>query len=190
MTTFAHMNKKDRLQSGEFRYMLTGVEYGHDGIKNLKYYVPDFVHANLFGFAVTGSWTFDRRYDDTERRAPFRATCTGTGVAKIHLRFRLPQEFGSFPTAALELAVNKSGGTINHVQATLRRGVTADATINASDIEPVGAGWEYFALTPGTAYGRCDWMSLEISIDAVAGEDVEFSDLSLAFMSGRGNAHF
>lgn len=185
---FEYHYRDDIADHGQFKFLRTGVEYGHDGIKGLKHYIP-IAQGALIGQQVSGAWTFAYRRDATDQRTPFEATCVSDGTAEISLRLRLPLDFGSFPENSLELAVSKSFN-VAVLSATLYKNGAADSTINGSAIEPASTEiWEVFQLTPGGTYGRGDWITLVLTVTAINGDSVEFSDISLCYKTARGNAY-
>lgn len=189
MGDFHLHSRADISEHGFFKFRRTGVQYGHDGVKNLVYELPVSL-ADLTLYVTSGAATMARRNDATEYRAPQEITASSTAAGRLVLRFKLPPDFQSFPTAAIQLSTERGSTTDSMtLTATLRKGATVDATINAQSIKPVGEGaWEIFSLTPGTAWNNGDWLSLVIDFDALpTGESFQVSDVSIAFVCGVGN---
>jgi hypothetical protein len=171
---------------GQYGFVRTGVEYGHDGTKNLKFYVP-IPQAVYQAQVLSGTFSIGFRYDGNDFRTPFKVLCDTDGAAVVLIRFRLPLDFASFPDAALELSVSRNAGS-QTAGLTLAKGGVADTTIDDYDITPSTEDvWEVFGVGPASSYGRGDWLSILVNISAIAGEHVELSDLSLSYVNGRGN---
>jgi hypothetical protein len=184
---FHFMVKVVTLDHGHVRYQLTGVEYGHDGIKGLRHIV-DLSTVKWTGENTSGTFSFAYAFDGGTSRIPILVTCAATGVAKLRTRFQLPPDFGSFPADGVNIFARRNAA-ITHLKATLLKAGAADSTINGVSINPASASvWEAFPLTPGDVYSPGDWLTLEIefSADTIA-DAVEIADVTIEYVSGRGN---
>lgn len=180
---FARHNRHSEDYSGHFIFTLSDVEYGHDGIKNLSHLIPmpePVIHA------ISGTWVFTNSRDATDWRAPKQLECSVDGQAELIWRLRLPLDFGAFFDDCLEFETSINGSPT--VTAYLYHAATADATISALDVTPASPDvWERSALLPGDTYLRGEWVTLRLTVDAVAGERAAFSDASFGYLSGAGN---
>lgn len=181
---FQYHHRKDVSHSGYFMFSLSGVKYGHDGIHGLDHLVP---LPELHAYQTSGTWVERWRNDTVDFRVPFEVECSADGSIKLAWRFRLPLDFGDFYNDAIEIAVSKSAGSPTAAM-TVYHAAAADSVISSDSITPsTGGVWEIFRLTPGDAYLRGEWVTLVIVVSAVAGESMEFSDLSIGYTSGMGN---
>lgn len=183
----AHV-RREVAAKGYFEFRKTGVQYGHDGVKNLRYRlaVPQSAWTTE---QTSGTHTFSYTHDGSTSRLPLTIECTGVGVAKARLRLQLPPDFGSFVSSGVTI-ITKRSAAITHLKLTLLKSGSADATINGSSISPSSSGvWQAFQFTPGGSYARADWVTIQVeaSLDTI-GDIVYIADLSLEYITARGHA--
>lgn len=181
--------RNEKINNGQTVYILTGVEYGHDGIKNLQHFVP-FAQNEWELEQTAGTPTLTRPFDAATSRITARITDVGgTDQGKIRKRFILPSDFGSFPTGSLVLMSRRSASAPTHFKATLLKGGVADPGVSGAAIQAsVGLTYELKTLTPTATYFPGDFVTLELdSLTSVAAQFNEVADLELLYTTGRGN---
>lgn len=183
--------RHEEIQAGEFVYLLTDVEYGHDGIKNLRHYIP-FEQTQWHFYQAVSGHVMDTVFDTVPHRLTTRVTAVNGGVrlSKIRKTFILPDDFGRFPTDALIFKVRRSVSSPTIFLATLYHGSAIDPAINGVTIFPTVAtpDYELKLLTPADAYYAGDFATLELDVATNAtGQWLEISDIELAYKTARGN---
>jgi hypothetical protein len=183
--------RHEEIQAGEFVYLLTDVQFGHDGIKNLRHYIPLEQTQWHFYQAVSGH-VMDTVFDAVPHRLTTRVTAVNGGAkqSKIRKTFILPDDFGRFPADALIFKVRRSAATPVSFLATLYHGSVTDPAINGISIFPTIAtpDYELKLLTPSHTYYPGDFATLELESNTNAtGQWLEISDIELAYKTARGN---
>ena len=123
---------------------------------------------------------------DTARSTIYRRHL-GTGVNQVATfgrELRLPPDFQGFESVAID---TRRVGASDAFTLQLLSGATADPSINAVSILPVGTDWEKFAFTPSGTYAAGDYLLHEISSTVDSTEENHFADLRLTYRS-RGGA--
>lgn len=183
--------RHDESECGEIVYLRTAVEYGDDGIKGLRHFVP--IEQGNWLHDGTANHALSRVYDAGTSRIMDRITASAGGAitSKMRKRLLLPYDFGQFFSFSLSLIVRGNAGTLpTSFKLTLLNAAAADATINGLSIKPtVGNTFELKTTMPGTVYVRGVFLTLEFElVTANNGEWGEIGDLFLAYQSGRGNS--
>lgn len=183
----AHV-RREVAAKGYFEFRKTGVQFGHDGVKNLRQRLP-VPQSAWAGEQVSGTHTFAYSFDSSTSRTPATVTCTGVGVYKLRLRLQLPPDFGSFVANGLTVITQRSA-PLTYMRATLLMAGVADTAIDGHTVEPSSSGvWQAFQFTPAGTYARANWVTvqIEMSTDTI-GDIVYISDLSLEYVTARGYA--
>lgn len=189
MAGYKAHTRQDVTAKGAFIFRKTGVEYGHDGIKNLRRRIElpsRFLTEFISGSSVGEGYNLD----GGTSRVPLKFTSGGVAVIRAYQRFQLPPDFGAFDEQAIDLYAKRSAA-ITRLEATLLKAGVADAGVNAVSVSPSGSGvWEFFQLTPTGSYAPRDWLTLqlELELDSTVGTTVELADVGSEYVSGRGHA--
>ena len=181
--------RHEEINNGEVVYLLTDVEYGHDGIKNLQHYVP-FAQNEWFLEQTVGTPTLTFPFDSATSRITSRITSTGvTDQGKIRKRFILPQDFGNFPTGGLVFVVKRSASAPTSFKVTLLKGGSPDSVVNAVNVQATaGLTFELKTLSPGDTYFPGDFLTLEFdSLFNAASQFNEVVDIEILYITARGN---
>jgi len=187
MPGFVGHSRYDKTAKGAFVFMRTGVEYAHNGIKNLRHRLTG--PALWTGGGVTGTFTPSIQYDASSSRMSIRLACSAPGTARALYRFQLPPDFGEFGADALEV-VTKRNAAITSLTCSLMKSGAADAGINGVNVSPTLTNtWQLFQLTPSGTYSKRDWVTVLLEFVAdTGGDEVDIADVALEYISGRGNA--
>lgn len=179
--------RHDQIEAGYFRYLLTGVQYGHAGIANLIHQIP-FAQGEWAKVDDSGESSLELIEDAPTSRVPTKLDVVTTGTHRILKRFQIPADFGSFPDPALGLMARRSGA-LTTLQLSLLKGGTADSVLDGVDISPmVDSTFEFFELTPGDTYDQGDFVTLQIEyVSSTIGVFVEIADIEFLYKSGLGN---
>jgi hypothetical protein len=178
----------DEIAKGGFHFTSSDVFVWHDGIKNLRHFVP-FAQNDWAKHDDSGASTLSFPFDSGTGRISAELNPSSAGVHKIRKRILLPRDFGAFaPTVPMEIVVQRSGA-VTAIKATLWLGATADPGINGVAIDPaVASTWESFILIPTGSYNPGDFVTFEVEYDASTnGVTVDIADLSFAYKTNRGN---
>lgn len=181
--------RHDEMENGEFVFLATGVEYGHDGILNLRHYVPfsqeTWIHDGTANHAQTAP------YDAVTSRLTNRVTASlgGAITSRTRKRIVLPRDFGSFPASGVSVIVRSSASIPTDVQLSLYMDGVADSSLIAYSIKPtVGLTYEEKFASIGDTYSPGDVVTLELAVTtANNAEYAEVGDIEIAYLSGRGN---
>lgn len=185
-TSWSYMRRDALDEHGQYAFNLTGVEYGHDGIKNLRYnyQIPQLQWAVI---ADSGSFTSQYTYDISNSRVPLRLTCTATGTVKAYTRFQLNRDHGATVASSLGIVTYRNQA-ITSLSLSLESNGVADSIVSGSNIMPsVAATWEAFTFTPDT-YQPSAWVTLTVAFVAdTIGDYVQIGDMSWFYVTQRGN---
>lgn len=183
--------RHEEIQAGEFVFLSTEVEFGHDGIKNLRHYIP-FEQTQWHFYQAASGHTMDTIFDTVPHRLATRITAVNGGIrqSKIRKTFIIPDDFGYFPSDALIFKVRRSVSSPSIFLATLYHGSATDSAINGVTIFPTVATPDYQLklLTPADTYYAGDFATLEIDAATnTTGQWLEISDIEFAYKTARGN---
>jgi hypothetical protein len=177
----------DELEAGFFRFLLTGTEMGSDGFAGYYHYVP--VDPIKWSFFLAHGHSYSEEWDAATSRINARLTGKAAGTSYLRKRVLLPYDFGSFPANAISVVIRAHDITGPALTLTMYIAGAADSGINGSNILP-GMDDTYTLTneTPADAYSPGDWVTFEIAYTSdAAAQYVDVSDLSLAYVSARGN---
>ena len=183
------MVREDELAKGGWLFTSTGVAYWHDGIKNLRQFIP-IAQSDWVKEDTAGTSTLDFPYDGATSRITARITPTAFGTHKIRKRILLPRDFGAWAPTSPITVVTKRSAVDTSLLATLFHGGAADAGVNGVSVDPsVAATYQTFTLTPtDVTYNPGDLVTFEIAYIAAAnGRTIEACDLMLSYKTNRGN---
>lgn len=183
--------RHEEIQAGEFEWLLTDVEMGHDGFKNLRHYAP-FDQTNWHFYQAGPGHMFEVVYDTVPNRLCARVTSVNGGnrQSKIRKRILLPDDFGYFPVDALVFKTRRASGGPLSFNAYLYNGMATDPSVNGVDVKPavITPWYEMKLLTPTGFYFPGDFLTLELELNTVAvGHWCEIADIELAYKTARGN---
>ncbi len=181
--------RHEEIFSGEFLWLLTQVEMGHDGFKNLQHFVP-LPQSEWALEQTVGTPTLTFPFDAVTSRVTSRITAVGaTDQGKIRKRFILPNDFGSFPAGALVFLTRRSASAPTSFNLSLLTGGRADSAGSAVDfLATAGLTYELKTLSPADSYFPGDFLTLEIdSLFSGAGQFNEVVDIELLYTTARGN---
>ena len=181
--------RHEEIFSGEFVWLLTQVEMGHDGFKNLIHFVP--LAQNDWQLFQSGSGhILTNEFDPATSRDLARQTATVAAARTSFLRKRiiLPQDFGQFDTGAIVFITRRSASAPTSYQATLLKGGVADPGINGVNVQAATTAFELKTLTPTATYFPGDLVTLEL--ECITGGNLQFNeigDLEIQYRTARGN---
>ncbi len=182
--------RAEEVGSGHTKYTNTGVEYGDDGIKGLRNYVPlaqsEWLHDGTAGH------TKSDEYDATTSRILTRITSgsAGTITSRMRKAVLVPRDFWKFPPSGFEFFVRGSATLPSAVTMTVKRLGTADDTVNDFSILPaVPSVFEAKQLDiTATTYLAGDLIILEFKVTTGAGGRwAEIGGIGLGYITSRGN---
>lgn len=182
------MVREDEIALGGFRFTSTDVWLWHDGIKNLRHYVP-LAQNDWQKEDAAGASALDFPFDAGTGRISARVTPSAFGTHNLRKRIILPRDFGIFAATSPITIVTRRSNTNTSLKAYLYNGTTVDAGINGVSVNPsVAATWETFTLTPSGTYNAGDFVTFQVEYVAAAnGRTVEVADLAMSYKTNRGN---
>lgn len=181
--------REDWSCSGFFGWSSTGVKMCDNGFHGLKHYITFDQGAWIKQDEAGAGGTLTQTFDTGTYRVTDSLTTSGAAYVAMYRRFRLPRDFGSWSNITLMSSRNASADFI-FLQATLYKGVSADAGLNGVTIAPSTTDtWQQFTLTPtGLTYNPGDFLTLKIIL---GGGDVGVqsfvADIAPAYYTARGN---
>lgn len=182
-------NRHEEIQNGEFVFLQHGVEYGDDGVKNLKHFVP-MAQNEWHHFLSATHHRLVRVHETVTSRIMTRMIACegGAKTSKMMRRILLPKDFGSFPVSGLSV-ISRRSSNVTSFSVTLWKSGVADLTIDNISIFPISENtFEAFSFTPAASYSPGDFASIEIKIQTSGrGAWAEVGDISLAYVTARGN---
>ena len=187
MATAMRQVRNEWSAAGFFGFNRTNVKYAHNGIQNLKHYVP-IAQIGWFGELVSGTFTVSFSYDGGTSRTPVTITCSSPGVYKVRTRVQLPKDFGSIPASGLSI-VTRRNAAITHLKLTMEKGGSADSAVNGVSVSPASSStWETFTFSPSGGYSPGEFLTFTVEFSADTASDVaDVADLSLTYVNKRGN---
>lgn len=188
MTTAGRGVRDDEISAGGWRFITSDVWFWHDGLKNLRHYVP-FGQNDWAKEDASGTSALAIPFDSGTGRVSAQVNPIATGTHKIRKRIILPRDFGIFAATEPITVVVKRSGSVTSIKATLYLGGSADAGVNGVSVSPAAsATWETFTLTPSGAYNPGDFVTFEIEyVSTTAGVTVDVADLQFSYKTNRGN---
>ena len=183
--------RHEEIQAGEFVWVATGVELGHDGFKNLLYNVifaqggwtlfQSVVHHQLVEVFDTVTSRISARQEALDSVASVTST--------IRKRILLPPDFGFFPAVALKLITKVSDPVPDAYTISIVKNGVVDPGVSAVSIKPVlGDTFEFFEFSPTGEYFPGDLVTLEVKLEtSLATHFGEIADVELEFKTARGN---
>lgn len=181
--------RHDEIECGEFVFLRTGVQYGDDGILNLRHFVP--FQQETWTHDGTANHALSTQYDALTSRVMSRITASAGGAitSKMRKRIILPRDFGSFPGLGVSLAVQSSVSIPTAYTLSAFMDGVADGVLNAASIKPtLGGTYETMVSEFGSDYAAGNLVTLEVALTtANNGEWAELGDIEIAYLTGRGN---
>lgn len=183
--------RNEEIFGGFFHYTLTDVFYGHDGIENLKHFVP-FAQNEWHLFQAGTSHQFFSIFDDVTSRIMARQealVAAASRLSTIRKRIILPTDFGSFVVDGLRVIADSSVAQPDAYTISLVKSGTVDPGVSAASILVAAGGTpQLFELTPTAIYSPGDFVTLEIKMTSSgAGDFGEIGDIELEYLNKRGN---
>jgi hypothetical protein len=133
-----------------------------------------------------GAGTLTGVRDDSISVVGRRHIGTGTNqVAQWRKQIGIPADFSGMDSVQ---AYTRRVGASDSFTLTLWNGATADPSINAVSVLPVGLGWELWTFTPSGTYAAGDQLLAEFVSTVDSAEETQFVDLRITYKS-KGGGH-
>jgi hypothetical protein len=138
------------------------------------YFIGNFSTAKYIPFTnnewiTFGSGTFAYVYDSANSRISSSHSSSGSATGQFRLRFRLPEDFKSFPSSAFTIDTWRTGSCTS-LTATVEKNGVKDSTINAVSIYPTASDtWESKSTSFGSSYSAGDFITITIEADSGSG---------------------
>lgn len=177
--------RNEKMFAGEFTYTLTGVQMGHDGIKNLVHWIP-FAQNDWKLFQSGSGHKLDFVHDSVTSRVKARQESTNAALhtSIIRARVALPKDFGSFVAVRMLSFRGASSPTLYNFKL-IKNGV-AETALNL--IPTAASTYELKELVPVNAYFPDEFVVFEITLTTAAINVFgDVSDIEVEYKTARGN---